>query len=232
MASPPRKTGPLVPLEHSPQALGLRLPLLVPRPVPQPQPPEKRQRTAEFYFEPAVSDVFPPRPAESHPIQDYMESLEDPLPPEENYLVWVPDNMRPPTELQKQRSRAAFEAASAVEAAAASSPGGGVAASPGSAAGSGPSANKLRPRTGYHAAKIFPHLPLEFCDSPELELLTPQERLAQQAERQAEAAAAAAAGADDPAAPPPGLPAYSRWYNTHGVFTWKQCCVLGYQEHR
>lgn len=159
-------------------------------------PSPKRQRVADLYFDPSSLESFPPKAPAMHPIEDYIENPDDPLPPEENYLLWLPEEFRPATGMQVDGS-SRLPPMPAPES-------------------EHESPNKLRPRSGYHAAKVFPHLPLEYCDSPEMELVSPSDRLAQ-------------VGADSAL---PGVPAYSRWYNALGVFTWKQCYVTGYdQEH-
>lgn len=58
------------------------------------------------------------------------------------------------------------------------------------------------------ALAVESRLPLELFDSPEQELIAPEERLA--------------------AAGPSGIPAFSRYYTAAGSFTWAPCTVVAY----
>jgi hypothetical protein len=58
------------------------------------------------------------------------------------------------------------------------------------------------------ALAVESRLPLELFDSPEQELIAPEERLA--------------------AAGPPGIPSFSRYYTAAGSFTWAPCTVVAY----
>ncbi len=67
---------------------------------------------------------------------------------------------------------------------------------------------RLRPRTGQLPTRTTTTMPLEYFDSPEMELTPPEERLA------------AGGGA--------GVPAFSRYFDSAGSFTWAPCTATEY----
>lgn len=76
----------------------------------------------------------------------------------------------------------------------------------------------VRPRTGQIQTKSTTTLPLEFFDSPEMELVPPEQRLA-----------TATAAMEDQGQP--GPLGYSRFYDAHGGFRWAPCFVLQYDRY-
>eukprot|EP00798_Chlamydomonas_sp_ICE-L_P023581 gene23581-9109_t len=80
-----------------------------------------------------------------------------------------------------------------------------------------PGATALRPRTGQIQTHSSTTLPLEFFDSPEMELTPPEQRLEE------------GKAADPNGRGPVG---FSRFYNTDGEFSWSPCTVLEYCRER
>ena len=68
----------------------------------------------------------------------------------------------------------------------------------------------VRPQTGHIQTKSSTTLPLEYFDSPDMELVPPEERLA----------------AKDPEQQ--GVLGFSRFFTAQGTFTWAPCWVLAY----
>ncbi|MEW5317509.1 MAG: hypothetical protein WDW38_008798 [Sanguina aurantia] len=159
--------------------------LLRTRVLPKPQSPRKttaaaaaaavhtlRSHTAgALFFDPAVSDVFPPRCPELHSVDDFVDADGDSPPPDVHPLGWVPTEDPAP----------------------------------------GRDLLPLRPRTGQLPVKSSTSMALECFDSPEMELMRPEERMATKR---------------DPAVP--GLLGYSRFFTNQGTFTWAPCYVLQY----
>ncbi|GIL78248.1 hypothetical protein Vretifemale_7685, partial [Volvox reticuliferus] len=165
-----------------------------PRP-PTLQPFTRRPPKCEYYFDPATaSDLFPPRPLEGSALADY-------------FLVGS-------------------------EAAAAAAAGGASAATAGTSevrsepthplgwvpAEDNQLSTRLRPRTGQLPVRTTTSMPLEYFDSPEMELVSPEQRLA-----------AAAAGAGQGYL---GVLAYSRYFDATGTFSWAPCYVKEYNREQ
>ncbi|KAL6760569.1 hypothetical protein V8C86DRAFT_3089765 [Haematococcus lacustris] len=73
----------------------------------------------------------------------------------------------------------------------------------------------VRPRTGQIQTKTSTTMPLEYFDSPDMELVPPEERLAGLALQ-----------------PPQPVQGFSRFYSASGAFTWAPCRVLAYDRGR
>ncbi|KAG2430891.1 hypothetical protein HXX76_009864 [Chlamydomonas incerta] len=80
---------------------------------------------------------------------------------------------------------------------------------------------RLRPRTGQLPVRTTTSMPLEYFDSPEMELVQPEERL----RRAREAAEVEGRGAG---AGPVGVPGFSRYFDTSGTFMWAPCVFTDY----
>ncbi len=91
---------------------------------------------------------------------------------------------------------------------------------------------RLRPRTGQLPVRTNTSMPLEYFDSPEMELVPPEERLAAgmaaAAETEAGQAGANGNGAGQGAEAAKGVLGYSRYFDAAGTFTWAPCYVQQY----
>ncbi|GLI63290.1 hypothetical protein VaNZ11_006196 [Volvox africanus] len=165
-----------------------------PRP-PTLQPFTRRPPKCEYYFNPATaSDLFPPRPLEGSALADYF--------------------------LMGSEALAAVATGGAGGATVVTSE---VRSEPTHPLGWVPAEDnqlgtRLRPRTGQLPVRTTTSMPLEYFDSPEMELVSPEQRLA-----------AAAAGAGPGYL---GVLAYSRYFDATGTFSWAPCYVKEYDREQ
>ncbi|GFR44543.1 hypothetical protein Agub_g5814 [Astrephomene gubernaculifera] len=160
-----------------------------PIPAIPPQAPVRRVPRCEYYFDPATaSDVFPPRPVDGSALSDYFVGA--------TAAGGSASSNGRSEEVQTEPTH----------------PLGWVPAEDQQLG------TRLRPRTGQLPVRTTTSMPLEYFDSPEMELIAPERRLAEARE------AAAAAGGQVP----PGVLAYSRYFDATGTFSWAACYVTDY----
>ncbi|EFJ50021.1 hypothetical protein VOLCADRAFT_117040, partial [Volvox carteri f. nagariensis] len=174
---------------------------ITPSAPPSPPPPAtlqpftRRPPRCEYFFDPATaSDLFPPRPLEGSALADYFIMGSE-----------------------------AAAAAAAGDAAASAAGVAEVQSEPAHPLGWVPVeetqfSTRLRPRTGQLPVRTTTSMPLEYFDSPEMELISPEQRL------EAAAAGGPAAGGKGP----DGVLAYSRYFDSKGSFSWAPCFVREY----